>query len=768
MSNHIEQPEAKSQAQAKNDTHSALLDDSIGKPFSLKAAGETQPADTTQSSIEHKINLASLSSITTKDNTANVAPLLQYDSKMTFSEKALRVGQVSAEGLVYSVPGALHAVEHDLSPANWKETGIKILSAGAMGAAMRVALPESGAVKAIVGTAMAVYFMKDAAKPVISAWGDVTSKRGDDVMTRAAQNMGDGIGAFAVDSYLSAKVAGFTGKMTPILAEKYVPGQWSALEGWKTAHMGPSSTIGLELTSALDYADSKFKSLSDRLNPPKLGISELSREQILSSLADSKEAGARADYSEKVYSHGLTGSDGNAHGLDGTVDLLLQGKDPRTVPGGTAESEIPGKSTNKTGFTQLDGWSKNKDGLYVPDYINQAEAAHQSLNIDIDTADARARGTSSPRGRGSSKGTLRGDAAATTDTTPKTPGPTNPAEKVLNAETMGKVAGVIKAQLASVDDTTSIIRDRVNRETTAVHVATDPDYKTMDPAYLQARNAMVDLANQVGDDPKNFMQVDPLFKRLGDATTQAHAADLGPEGQHVARMNTYTKENQTTYVHNMIKEGIDPEKALAQKPLAPLVELSDDQSPVGVDPKTGKVVTAHEGPHTVRAIYGPNGEPIWPIDLIKNPIREMGVRGYLTSGIYGHEEFHDQFGQLGKLDPEVRDAHLMGAAQKALGADADVKIDIPHATPTELAAQQVELKGALEVLAEALKRAKGEKGAGIASAGEGKGLTIDRTTLLPGWMLSEANVDLRAEAHLLVAATQLPRPVATQDHLLKR
>jgi hypothetical protein len=674
MTSPMEQPDEKSKDQAKDDSvHSALLNDSIGKQLGQKDS-------------------LSLAAVTAKDDMTKNAALLVPDAKMTFGEKALRVGQVSAEGVVYTIPGALHAVQHDLDPANWKETATKIATAGAMGVIMRVALPESGAFKAIVGTAMGVYFMKDAAKPVVQAWYDVATQPGDAVMTRAAKNMGDGLGAFVVDGYIAGKVAGFTGRMTPVLAEKFVPTQWAALENWKEAKFGATSNIGMEMGSALEYVDNKFQKLGDKLNPPKPDIKSLSREQIMASIADSRQRGVRADYSEKIYTQGMTGSDGNAHGLDGTVELLLQGKDPRKVPAGS-QSEAAPAAEPRTAYTQVDGWKQTKSGLFVPDYIDEAGKGKGTINLDVETADAKGRGRASSRSRGGDR-SVRVEEGLVEPTG-------NPAEQVLNADTMGKMAGVIKAQLKGVDDTASLVRDGINRTTSAVHAATDPDFKPMDKGYQMARNAMIDLANQVGDDPKNFMEVDPLFQRLSDASIQAHAQDLGPNGKHVARMNTYTAENQTTYVRNMIKAGIDPEKALAQKPLPPLVELSDDQSPIGRDPKTGEVITAHEGPHTVRAIYGPNGEPVWPIDLIKYPMREVGTRSYLTSAIYGHEEFHDQYGQMGKLDPQIRDARLMSAVEKALGADGEKMVSLPKATPQELAAAKAAARKAARAAAKA-------------------------------------------------------------------
>jgi hypothetical protein len=159
-------------------------------------------------------------------------------NEMTPQEKALRIGQVSLEGLGFAVPGVWHAVKHDLDPSNWKETGMKIAGAAAMGVAMRVALPEAGAVRTTAQAVMTLCFFRDAARPLVSAWSDVASKRGDAVMLNSARKLGDNIGTFVVDGFLSSKVAQFAGLLTPVYAERYMPRQWAALENWKEAKLG--------------------------------------------------------------------------------------------------------------------------------------------------------------------------------------------------------------------------------------------------------------------------------------------------------------------------------------------------------------------------------------------------------------------------------------------------------------------------------------------------------------------------------------------------
>lgn len=589
---------------------------------------------------------------------------------MGFGTKALRVGQVTLEGVAYAVPGALNALKHDLDPANWQETGVKILSAGALGVALRVALPEAGAVKAIAGTALGVYFMKDAAIPVFEAWKNVATKSGDDIMSSSAQSMGNGLGAFAVDGYLTGKIAGYTGRMTPVMGERFAPKQWKAIEGWKNEHLGTSSTIGVGLSTFIGKVDTTMRSFGDKLNPPKPAVATMTPEAVMETLVKSEQAHGRHDYSEQMYAQGAKGSDGRSHGLDGTVETLLAGLHPKDVP--AAKPTVSGDTHMTGSMDQVAGWRQNSRGIFVPENAVETTTtggAGAKPEIIVPGSEAAVKvGTDAAAGNAGANG-----GGIKTFTT----------AEAMTAENMTKLAGVIKTEIASVSDTASAVRDAVGRPTSVVHAATEQNFKPLDPGYLLARNAMMDLANQVGDNPRNWQQVEGLFKRLSDATSQAHNYNNGGDGAHIGRMNVYAAENQTTYVRNMIQAGIDPQKAMAQKPLPALVELSDDQMIVGRDPKTGKVVTSHQGPHTVRAIYGPNGEPVWPIDLVKYPVRDLGTRSHLTSGIYGHEFGHDQFGQLGKLDPQVRDAKLVQAAEKAFGDKADEMITVPKPKPGE-------------------------------------------------------------------------------------
>ena len=218
--------------------------------------------------------------------------------------------------------------------------------------------------------------------------------------------------------------------------------------------------------------------------------------------------------------------------------------------------------------------------------------------------------------------------------------------------------------------------DRMNTHTGAIDVRTNPNVRPL-KGYEVASKAAFDLAAEVGTDPASFQQVDGLFERFAAGALQSGTGESSDIAAHVVRMGLYAKENFDTYRDNIIKAGIDPDVALAQKPAPPLVEGTSDLQRIGTD-LDGSPVYAHEGPHTLRSIYGPNGEPIWPLDMVKTPIREIGMRGVNTSGIDGHELMHDQFGQMAKFDPVVREAKLGEAAAKAWGDEANKMVDLPN------------------------------------------------------------------------------------------
>jgi len=614
------------------------------------------------------------------------AKLQQDVNNLSFGTKAARVAEVTGLGIAYSPLGVIHSIEHDLDPANWKETAIKAASALAMGVAMRTLLPEAGAVKAIVGTAMGFYFAKDAAMPIIHGWGNVTRDGSSQAMDQSAKTIGDSLGAFAFEGYATSKLAGWAGDMTPRLAERYVPEQWSALESWKAQNYGAGSPLGLKLNSWSEAVAAKARQFGDKLDPPKQGyvdLSHLGKEQLLSIINDSEKAQIAHARNSNFYKNGMTGSDGLTHGLDGTYDLLLQGQDPRKIA--VASTEAPAGHVPFQSVGQVKGLS-DTIGVMNPDEFRTRgtplvdSLTDQAGDIPFAPDDAAVKGGTKGGGRKGGTSAPQGDAASPVEAGDiPMPGKDVPmAQQIMSARNMTKMAAAIRGVIADNPDQKGLVQDAINRPVQGVFAATNTEaLKGLDPAYKDIYQAMRNLVAEVGDDPKQLGQVYDLFTRLNDASLQGITGKAGSAQTFVNELNVYARENHSTYARN-IAQALNTTDLTdvfrSKKP--PLFEMTSDLEQIGVS-KDGKPVFAHQGPHTVRAIYGPNGEAIWPVDLIKYPVREEDLRGILTASIYGHEMMHDQYGSLYKLDPAQREARLTAAANKALGASANDLIDMP-------------------------------------------------------------------------------------------
>ncbi|HEY9773398.1 MAG TPA: hypothetical protein V6C81_06265 [Planktothrix sp.] len=587
-----------------------------------------------------------------------MSELNSRSDEMGLGEKAARVLAVTGEGLAYTFPGAANAVYQDLRPKNLLRTGEMVVSSVAMGMAMRTALPETGLIAKGVGLVMGGMFAADGLQHVATAYKTVTTQSGDKALNDAAQKMGNGLGEFAVDGGISMVAGGIGAKLTPGIWEATAPDTWARMEDWKAKNLADTTSIGsMVATAGLKFSNS-VRGLADRLDPPKTFASDIDPATLKDTLQHVKQSDLAYARSERMYKFGLAGSNGQAHGFDSTLDLLDKGIDPRTVPAETG--------TVATRMSEMD--------LTQPDAVRlkgtTGSGAESSKNILGDAA------------AGQPLGLIPKDAAQRVKDVKHTPeaqdatnaAPTE-AQRIMNAQTMGKMAGVIKTVINSVSDQEGMVLDSIHRTTGAVHVRTSV-IKPLE-GYEIPRDAMLSLAQQAGMDPRAFRQVGPLFERFGDAAVQSGTAAVSDVGAHVNRFNVYAAEHLARYEGNIINQGIDPKVALQRKVVAPLGEATSDLEPIGVDGQ-GNVQYAHEGPHTVRAIYGPNGEIVWPIDLIKIPLRELGLRGILTGPINGHELTHDQFGRLGEFDPAARNEKLGDAATKALGAEADKEINLPN------------------------------------------------------------------------------------------
>ena len=550
------------------------------------------------------------------------ASLSDSGNQMNLKVKAERIGQVTLEGLALTPAGALHAIQNDLKPENWGKDLELIASSAAAGVVLRTLLPKNGAVATAAGLVMGALFVKDAATPIAHAWGTVSSDSSKLAMKTAAEGMAEGLGEFAVNGGISLVVTVGAVKMTPGLWNKAAPKTWNSIETFKADHLGATSPLGMWLGGIGGQVGSRINSLADRLDPPSASLKNLPPAERAQLLENARSEQALSMKNERLYRQGLTGSDGHSHGLDRTVDLLLAGKDPRTVPANNADGRLSTLSEMELAKPQRIAGDRS-----VPPAQEPAPALTE-------------------------------------------------AERIFNERTMSAQADVVKAAHEAIPAEHGLVLDGINRATGTVHVRTNAELKPLS-GYGESLDAMLVIAAELRKDPASFAQWQSAFSQYTEAAIQSGAGTASEVGMHVARFNEYAKTNFETYRRNIIRAGIDENVALQRKSVAPLGEASSDVELVGRT-NNGKPIYQHQGPYTQPAVYGPNGEPIFPVDLIKIPLRDVAVRAIQTSGDYGHEFMHDQFGRMGAFDPSVRDARLGEAAARALGPDAGKKVKLPN------------------------------------------------------------------------------------------
>lgn len=567
--------------------------------------------------------------------------------------KIERAADVTVEGASGILTGAWHALKADAKPENWGKDLWTVGSSVALGVVMRTALPEAGAVAKAVSIGMGLMFAKDAVTPVYQGWQDVWNDNSTAARTKAVGTIQDGLGDFLVDGTASMVLAGWGAKKAPVWWNKAAPETWHSIETWKATNLGLKSSLATSLASGGDWMSTRIKRAADYINPqPKLDVP--TGEEISKILSDLKLQLSTKAYAQKMYKEGATGLNGYTHGHNTTIELLLDGQDPHVV-----DAKVP---EGKKSLADVD--LSKQDSFFLAD--EKSETAQYRKNpkpADDDTQE-----TQTPAGETADK---------------------NPWKKIVSPDTMGKMAKVIGTTLESQPDELGIMQDHVGETTGAVLVRTSPDVKPLE-GYDEPVQSMVALGDQALKDPRVFVQIQDLLQRFASASIQsgmgeATAADFANRyvllvadiGAHIFSMNQYAKENFTTYLHNIIQAGIDPKVALMNKAVPPRVEATSDIQQVGVN-GDGKPIYSHEGPHTLPAIFGPNGEKIWPIDLVKYPIRELLLRALLAAGIYGHEFMHDQFGHLGEFDPDARETSLNEGAANALGPKAKETIDLPN------------------------------------------------------------------------------------------
>lgn len=251
-----------------------------------------------------------------------------------------RLGVVTGEGLLYSVPGAGKAFLHDVT--HKVDFAQKVATAGTLGVVLRTALPKAGAARAAAAAIFTIYMVKDAAKPMMQGWSDAWDPQTHSQLNESAQKMGDGLGMFAWDSGVGIFAAGMGEKMTD-RAMRSVMGEprYTKFENAKTNFFSSDNTIvGRGLNKFTRAADALTESIARRMGDATKERPDLPFADKLKAIDKVEQQYAVEVDLKSIHRKGLKTTDNTPVGFTETVDLLMMGKDPRTINSTVAQESL--------------------------------------------------------------------------------------------------------------------------------------------------------------------------------------------------------------------------------------------------------------------------------------------------------------------------------------------------------------------------------------------------------------------------------------------
>ncbi|MDP3507543.1 MAG: hypothetical protein Q8T09_06100 [Candidatus Melainabacteria bacterium] len=573
-----------------------------------------------------------------------------FDS-LAKNSKVARYSMAGVEGLAYAVPGALKAVAKDVS--NPLELAAKVGVAASIGVVMKTVLPKAGVAKAVIGTVMAGYMVKDALHPIMNAMDHLETSSNDMASVhKAAQIMGDGVGQFAWDSWVGAKVGLKAEKWTGnFLEAKLGTTRYSNFEKAKVDFFSSDEHIvGRTLNSITRPISNVLTSVSERMTrkpeEPKVMFDEAVRK-----MAEVKEQNAYTTLSANMHFKGMATADAQPLGFSQSLDLLVGGHDPRKLSSNeaiallrTAEPSVTAKPIDLT-------IRPNSSEVVPNNVVKSIIAPNDKPGHTPDELVPPTKPTDT-------------DNLSTTGSTDKlevTPAAavgkpyTTKAEQELNVGTISKLAEMNTKEMKEWPDNKVLIADAVEASLGPIHAAITPSGTKMDPGFTQARNQAVSLGSQVRNE-QDYRYIDPLLGRFSSAANQHISKGLSETANYKRELDLLAQEIHSTLVRNMKKAGVDPDQVLRSKN-PPIFSIMHDGG---------------AGPHTMRQIDG-----VWNVDHVLYPRNMVGVRSVTTSGIHGHEIGHDQYGGILKFEESIRENVIKSAVEKGLGTRAQDKVTVP-------------------------------------------------------------------------------------------
>lgn len=574
------------------------------------------------------------------------------------STAAGRVAYVTGEGLAKAPQGVWNGVLYQFD--NPDQFAMTAGTGALFGVGMRLLLPRAGAARALVGTAMSYFFIKDAAKPILTGWSDAANASTMTELQGASTKMGDGLGTFAVNTGIGLVTGVAAEGVTGAALNRFAGGR--RFEAWKEHQFNSENTfIGRQFKRSERIADNtsdavaatllgKGRNAGDELTvAQKIEAIKLSQKQSVVE-ADGSVSVPIGPRGERVNIGHQLGREKayRSQSFSERIDNLLAGRAENAPP----EGPIPGPGSNPVVRRIRADDRPPKEGPTVP-----GQKAPTETKAPGEGGKPPTDGTPPSTKDGA---IIITDAAAAP--------PVQPRVGDMNAPNVQDMAVAMRTATS-----------RRTKEDMAVAQATEdiagPLSSTMrsgkaplDAPHFQNNEMLLALNGQIRT-ADEYRGAGFLLDHFRTANQQLEIAARGSKGglDAVNDLNQMSRSVHAQMLKKLDDNGIP--RSVVRGSNSPLFTIRDSDG---------------AGPYTIPAIKDPvTGKPVTDAAVVTYPREYQRLEGVHTSGVYPHELGHDLiYGDLLKFPQNVRDNILtdkvVGDAMRARGI-ADVDMPVPGA-----------------------------------------------------------------------------------------
>jgi hypothetical protein len=554
------------------------------------------------------------------------------------SSAAGRVLYVTGEGLAKSPMAAWDAMTHTTGTDLLKTAGTGAL----FGLGMRVLLPETGAMKALVGTAMSYFFIKDAAQPILSGWKDAAGAKDLAELHMASDNMAGGLGHFAWNSAVGMGTGMLADSAAGMVLKNTVSGRkW---EAWKDRQFNSEETAAGRF---FKWSERTADNTSDAVSGKLLG-----RRQ--GALADDLSLAEKLEAIKQASKHGVAENGGvQSEKLD--LETILSHR----------------KRYRDSDFTsKIDGLLDGTQHAETTPPVKAELSTNVRMRMLGDNPHGKSPGENPPvpsdsqipTGKtttGGAEPIIITDAAKATP--PRPTGDVNNANVGDMAVAMRKLTGAVTKEDIAVAQAKEDIAGPVS---STMRSGAAP----LDQGHFSNNELLLALNDQIKS-ADDYRSAGMLLDHFRTANNQLEIAARGNKGG----LNAITDLNQySRSIHALMLKALDDNgvpRSVVRGSNSPLFTIRDSDG---------------AGPYTIPAIKDPRtGRPVTDAAVVTYPREYQGMEGVHTSGVYAHELGHDLiYGDLLRFPTEARDniltTKIVGNAMKANGI-ADVDVQVPGA-----------------------------------------------------------------------------------------